>query len=543
MKSDEIIGGRYRLERQIGEGGMASVWLATDQTLDREVAIKFVHARDERYREMLVKSFLREAKLAASVQHGNVVQILDFGTHDADVPFMVMERLVGESLADRFDRGDWLRLDEIVHVGTRCLQGLVAVHDAGIVHRDLKPGNIFLVKDRQGMFPKLLDFGISKSLEPDGGRVSAVTTRDGTVVGTPDYMSPEQARGVREIDRRTDIYSMGVILYEAVTGKVPFHSENTGDLLMLVIQGQAPDVVQLVPAVGHEISDVIAKAMYREREQRYRDAAEMHDALVEAARRSTGVIERYAMTYPPRLLRRTGSTGPRAVPTADIGIVVGASLVPAPRRPWMPVAMGGVAAFVLAGAVALASRDRGAPSPPRFIVVQGTGEAVAAGAAPLPGPPAAVAVSDLAAPDPATAVAVAAPATERRADLDLDTPPSPAMVAAAPPKPSAKRGPPRSSAPTLSPAAALARAFGQQKAGVVKCFEGRAAEAEAAATSLSVRVTLDSVGAVREAQVFPESIAGTALGSCIAVSVRSMRFAAQPGPISFRVPLTARRAP
>jgi serine/threonine-protein kinase len=527
VESGEKIGGRYLLDRKIGEGGMASVWLAMDQTLDREVAVKFVYARDERFREQLVKSFLREAKLAASVQHRNVVQILDFGMHGEHVPFMVMERLVGETLADRFDRGEWLRLDEVVHLGTRCLQGLAAVHDAGIVHRDLKPGNIFLVKDRQGVFPKLLDFGISKSLERDGSRPSAVTTRDGTVVGTPEYMSPEQARGVRDLDRRTDIYSLGVILYEAIAGKVPFSSENTGDLLVLVMQGQAQDVVQLVPAVGHEISDVIAKAMQRDRDMRYRDAAEMHDALLDTAQRSPGVIERRPMSYPPRMSRRTGSTGARSFPTSEIGVVVGAAQ--ARRRPMLLAGTGAV--VVLGGALAFAALRAGSPpaeAKARFIVVQGPGAGRNA--------PSLVPSTTLA---PPTAVPAPEQADEAEPATATGVPTisGKTSVASAAKKRVARA--PTSAPETTSAAAGLADAFARQKGGVVKCFEGRTAEAQA--TSLAVRVSLDSSGAVQDAQVFPESIAGSDLGTCIASAVRSMSFAAQPEAISFRVPLTARR--
>jgi serine/threonine-protein kinase len=295
-----IIAGRYELQSLIGEGGMASVWRARDLTLERQVAVKVLFARDERDREKLVKQFVREARIAASVQHRNVIHIVDFGTTEDQRPYMVMELLEGESLGQRMHREPQLGIEEVVHIASLTLRGLAAVHSAGIVHRDLKPDNIFLVRDTSaGLFPKILDFGISRSVEPRSGRRSALTTQEGIIVGTPEYMSPEQARGLRNLDHRTDVYSMGVILYEALTGKLPFNNEHVGDLIIQIVTAQIPCVHELAPHVPRSISDVVSTAMSREREARFTDAVEMQRALLNAAQEAFPNFQRLTLSELP----------------------------------------------------------------------------------------------------------------------------------------------------------------------------------------------------------------------------------------------------
>jgi serine/threonine protein kinase len=296
-----VIAGRYELESLIGEGGMASVWRARDLTLERRVAVKLLFARDERDNQTLVKQFLREARIAASVHHRNVIQIVDFGTTEAQQPFMVMELLEGESLGQRLQREPKLTLAEIAHIASLTLRGLAAVHEGGIIHRDLKPDNIFLMHDSTGAyFPKILDFGISRSTEPRSGRRSALTTREGMIVGTPEYMSPEQARGVRGIDKRSDIYAVGAILYEAFTGRLPFISENVGDLIIQIVTGTLQPVHLCTPEVPQPLSDIVTKAMSRSPDDRYQDALEMQQALMTAAEFTLGTsIRRTLSDMPP----------------------------------------------------------------------------------------------------------------------------------------------------------------------------------------------------------------------------------------------------
>ena len=278
---------------------MASVWRAWDLTLQRPIAVKLLFARESHTEEALVDRFLREARIAASVQHRNVIHIVDFGTTADGQPFMVMELLEGETLAARLRRQKPLPLPDVVQIGHLTLRGLSAVHAAGIIHRDLKPENVYLKDEGGVVYPKILDFGISRSIEPAHGPRSALTTREGVIVGTPEYMSPEQARGVKQLDYRTDLYSMGVVLYEALTGQLPYTSENVGDLIIKIVTGCAKPAHVLVPSVPREISDVVARAMSRQPGDRYRDALEMQEALLLAANRASSQLLPIFSDLPP----------------------------------------------------------------------------------------------------------------------------------------------------------------------------------------------------------------------------------------------------
>ncbi|HJL20238.1 MAG TPA: serine/threonine-protein kinase, partial [Sandaracinaceae bacterium LLY-WYZ-13_1] len=280
---------------------MGEVWLAYDRVLARSVALKLLYPHgkpDEQARRR--ERFLREAQLAASVIHRNVVHTLDFGTTARGEAFMVMEVLDGETLGDRLER-EPLTVAQLVHVVRLVTRGLIAVHEAGIVHRDLKPDNVFLIEDADGIFPKLLDFGISRDLR---GGSSAVTTREGRLVGTPRYMSPEQARGMSHVDRRTDLYAAGVLLYEALAGEPPFDSENLGDLMIQIITEPAPPLSARRPDLDPELCHIVERALAKDPAERFADAREMHDALTAYARRLARAplmssIPRTAPSRPP----------------------------------------------------------------------------------------------------------------------------------------------------------------------------------------------------------------------------------------------------
>jgi serine/threonine protein kinase len=273
-----VVGGRYRLTRQVGEGGMATVWKAEHLALHSPVALKFLHTGGKHSSE-LTERFLREARAAASVRHRNVIEVTDFGLTDDGKPFMVLEYLHGQSLAQLMEHNPALDPTEAVRIVSLTLRGLAAVHDAGIVHRDLKPENLFLVSDADGSFPKLLDFGVSRRV----GLASDIT-QEGALIGTPDYMSPEQARGDRDIDLRTDVYSMGVILYETITGRLPFEAERMGDLIRKITSGERPPTVaELRPDLPPELSAVVERAMAPDREARFSDARQMRYALIDAS--------------------------------------------------------------------------------------------------------------------------------------------------------------------------------------------------------------------------------------------------------------------
>ncbi len=268
-----VLGDKYRLERPIASGGMASVWAATHVTLDRPVAVKFVDARIVADHDERLDRFLREAKVAASIRHKNVVDILDFGVHgeaDAAEPYMVMELLEGEALDVRLARGP-LSTEEIVRVGSQLLSGLEAVHTAGIVHRDVKPANVFVTEDGDGLFVRVIDFGISQG-EGDA--------HDGTVIGTPEYMSPEQAFG-DPLDLRSDLYSVGVLLYELLAGFLPFDAPDPRQVLALVVTGKPIALVHARPDLP-ALCAVVDKAMSRRSSDRYGSAREMQRALLAA---------------------------------------------------------------------------------------------------------------------------------------------------------------------------------------------------------------------------------------------------------------------
>ncbi len=304
-----------------------------------------------KYKEQIAARFLDEARTAASVRHRNVVQILDFGIAEDGRPFMVMELLEGESLADRLMRKPPLSLAETAQTIGLTLSGLAAVHDRGIVHRDIKPENIFLTYDADGFFPKILDFGVSKDLGRDEEGARAVRTRNGVLLGTPHYMSPEQARGIRDVDPRSDIYSVGVILYEMLTGVCPFDFENVGDILMKVMSNDYPRLGSIRTELPPALVEVVERAMSLDREARYPDAREMRNALFAAI----------ATARPQNF----GITDPSGALNAELATAVVAAL----SRPRTPDASAGTAS------------PSGADSP------EVAGAAAAAGAAtPLPAP-------------------------------------------------------------------------------------------------------------------------------------------------------------
>jgi serine/threonine-protein kinase len=257
---------------------MASVWRAEDYNLKRAVAIKLMYFEAQRDPSSAVEQFLREARIAAAVQHRNVVHTMDFGTTSEGVPYMVMELLQGETLAARMQRDPQLRVDEWIRIAEMTLRGLAAVHDAGIVHRDLKPQNIFLQRDGDALYPKILDFGISRSLGADK-LASPITTQAGFVLGTPHYMAPEQASGEGHVDHRADIYSVGTILYEGLSGRLPFDAEATMDLLRKILSSDPTPLRELVPKSVELIAECVSQSMARDPEQRFMDARAFRSAL------------------------------------------------------------------------------------------------------------------------------------------------------------------------------------------------------------------------------------------------------------------------
>jgi len=221
------LGGLYHVERLIGVGGMGRVYEANHTHLGKAFAVK-VLPEGRADKPDATERLLREAKLATKIDHDHIVKIVNFDSDDEHRLFIVMELLQGENLADRLDRGA-LPVDEAIEIARQTGEALQAAHDAGIVHRDLKPENIFITQKNGQDFVKVLDFGISKIKNPEHGDPKLTATDQ--IVGTPLYISPELARGVSSVDHRTDIYGLGVIMYEMITGSPPFTGQNHFQLL------------------------------------------------------------------------------------------------------------------------------------------------------------------------------------------------------------------------------------------------------------------------------------------------------------------------
>jgi serine/threonine-protein kinase len=277
----KTIGGKYLVRSVLGEGGMGAVYEAENTALGRSVAVKVLHPAQAR-KKVAVKRFHQEARSAGAIGHPNICEVYDLGTLDDGSPYLVMERLVGETLADRIQSEGGLPFDDVIEVVTQVLSGLVAAHEKGIVHRDIKPENIFLTK-RVGCPPlaKLLDFGVSKMISPIHNEKDEDLdlTRTGMVMGTPFYMSPEQARGDRNLDARVDLYACGVILYEALTGRRPFTAANYNALLLQILTTSARPARELRPALPQGFDEVLEKALARHRDERFQSAAEFQREL------------------------------------------------------------------------------------------------------------------------------------------------------------------------------------------------------------------------------------------------------------------------
>jgi serine/threonine-protein kinase len=276
---------------------MGSVWRAKHRTLGRSFAVKFLKT-SPLGGEPLEQRFLREARLAAAIQHRFVVDIVDYGVIPDGSPYMVMEYLEGESLDRRIRRMPPLSVRELLRIASDVLLGLEAVHQAGVIHRDLKPENIMLVREADGVIPKLVDFGISRpEAERTEGRKRL--THPGVFMGTPWYMSPEQARR-EEVDRRSDIYSMGVIVYEALTGEAPYDHPELTALLDAVRAGGARPLSSRRPELGAELSGAIERAMAVDPAARFQSAAELSARLGELA---ATLPEALACPEPPVVAR------------------------------------------------------------------------------------------------------------------------------------------------------------------------------------------------------------------------------------------------
>ena len=330
----KMLSGIYKVERKIGEGGMGTVYRAKHIHLDKGFAIKVLapHIAADR---QAIERLKQEAQAASSIDHHNIVDVVNMDTSSDGNVFIVMELLNGKNLADLIEKGP-MPLARALHITYQVCSALHAAHEAGIVHRDLKPENVFVVRKGGGDFVKVLDFGISKVKSAEAEQVRM--TKTGQLVGTPLYMSPEQARGETDVDRRVDVYAMAVMLYEMLTGEPPFDGNNYFQLLWkhgneepLPPTERTPDVQ--IPAT---VEAAIMRGLTKERAERFQTMDEFQEALTAAA----------PDVRAPSLLMSLTPAPP------------GLSSTPRPGRGRMMVAAAGLAALAIAGlAVALSGNE------------------------------------------------------------------------------------------------------------------------------------------------------------------------------------------
>jgi serine/threonine protein kinase len=357
-RSGLIVAGKFRLDSLIGRGGMGSVWSATHLGLGHQIAIKLV-SREFVRSPAALRRFDAEAKAVARLQSRHVVQVYDNGALDDGTPYIAMELLAGESLQQRIDRAGPLSLRETVSILAQCCRALSRAHSMGIVHRDIKPDNIFLARtaDEDGEVVKILDFGVAKVAMGTGTDGDQSVTKTGSVLGTPLYMSPEQARGLKTVDHRTDVYSLGLVAYTMLTGRDAFEGESFGDILIKICVEPLPRLsakANVPPLMDRWFEHVCARDLL----ERCGSAQELIDTL----RQASGVSASGARVAEPVPVAATITDLPAAPPRFAISVPsvananMSMSAAGTPRRPIglvvalalgsLLVALGGVAFFV-----------------------------------------------------------------------------------------------------------------------------------------------------------------------------------------------------
>ncbi|HEX5061257.1 MAG TPA: protein kinase [Kofleriaceae bacterium] len=526
--------GSYRIVSEIGSGGMGVVYLAEHTLIGRKVAVKLLRAdMPSEY----VERFFTEAKAAAQLHHPGLVDVFDFGHHKDGRAYIVMEFLEGESLAERLAREPRLPVPLACIITRGVAIALHVAHEKGIIHRDLKPGNIFLVPDTEapaGIRAKVLDFGIAKLVRDREER--SVKTASGAVIGTPRYMSPEQCKNARTVDGRTDIYSLGCILYEMLLGVAPFDYDSWAELVGAHLYEVPPKPTEIDAKVPADVETLVTKMTEKlpaDRFQSMQDLAQSLEVMIathagEAGRLTPTSLQRAASTPPSGVRKLEGASDPTIpgssaemmavrAPTTGSGSKKSDAITPtlsaemtpaksAPRKlPWVAIAIGGVGITALAiTAFVVLGKDTKPQPETAYIVVDQRGSAEAVGSA------AAKPVED----SPPT---VNSPPTVDAGVAEVHETGSAVL-----PK-----------MPKTTDLDALTRTFGKQSPAITACFKKHPATSE----QVSVRIQIDTRGVVKAAEVLPETVGASPLGACIADVTRKTSFGLQPKPATFRVPL------
>ncbi len=424
----DVVAGKYRIEQVLGRGGMGVVLLATHEQLEDRVALKVLLPEVARDQDV-VQRFTHEARAAKSLRSEHVVRVLDIGALPGGTPFMVMEFLEGEDLNTRLERGGVLPVSEAVDHVLQAMVALAEAHASGLIHRDLKPANLFLSQRPDGApLVKVLDFGISKRHQPNliGGSELAQTQR---LMGSPLYMSPEQLRTARRVDARTDIWALGVTLFELIAGRCPFEAESMSAVMIAIANDPPATFSQLGVPVPEGLEEVVLRCLEKDQERRWGSVAELAQALAPYA----------------------GREGQRAAESV-LGVTLRASYTsvrPPPMAMLTPVPVGGSVRPPAVTLDAAATTGRGTVRPPSWIE---------------PTPTTTTLAESLPAPAPAS---VSRPVGLRVAAVSLvalgaagfwlaRTPASTTNVTSASPRATASEAPATSAAPTVAVTAATA---------------------------------------------------------------------------------------
>jgi serine/threonine-protein kinase len=323
-QAGDLLGGKYALESRLGSGAMGEVWKATHRDLGRTVAIKILR-REHTEDPQVVTRFLREARAANLVRHANVVDVLDAGQDDAGIPYLVEELLEGQDLGARLsERGHGLPVDEALRILVPVVEAVAFAHGRGVVHRDIKPENVFLCRVAGSIVPKLLDFGISH-IDAEG---AARMTATGMSLGTPAYMAPEQIKSARNVDARSDVWSLGILIHETLSGELPFQGETVADHFVQIATADPKPLELSAPHAPRAIARIVARCLKRAPADRYQDAGTLlFDLEAVAAESRSGKAQ---APPPSTAARREAPTalGNRAQAAAATGPDPGLELLP-----------------------------------------------------------------------------------------------------------------------------------------------------------------------------------------------------------------------
>jgi serine/threonine protein kinase len=370
-----ILDGKYELVRLVGEGGMGAVYEATHKLIGRRLAVKFLHALYATNPEVITR-FQREAQAAAQIGHENIIEVTDMGTASDGAPYLVMEFLEGSDVKGAIEKEGRLSTKRTAHILAQALSALQAAHNAGIIHRDLKPENIFLTaKGINPDYVKLLDFGISKFRTFDSEGVKGLT-QTGTVLGTPHYMSPEQARGEQNLTPQSDIYAMGVIMYQMLTGQLPFDAANYNALLIKILTEEPTPVEVLNPELPPALVGMVKRAMARDMATRFQSCDELREQILPFAPSITEVGALLTPSSSRTVIRR-------ALYDTKTPFEMSQSAVGQKRGSKRAVLIGAIGVAAAAAAVVAALAIGRGPTPPAKPVEN----PVAAPVAPLPTEP------------------------------------------------------------------------------------------------------------------------------------------------------------